>query len=131
MSRTTPSHRFLRSIALLAMLLPFLALSVIARGVMPDRAADGTMALVLCSDAGPVDVVIDLATGEVSQKPQSPKDARCDWAMAQADVALERPLPLPLRLADAGAVTPITAQILWRPGFDPRAIHARGPPTPL
>lgn len=131
MSINTPHRQILRRVAFLVMLLPFLALSFVAKGVMPDIAADGTMVLVLCSEDGPLNAVIDLATGEVSQKPQTTKDNRCDWAMGHADASLNPPLLLPVRFADAGPVTPITAHVLWRPGFDPRAIHARGPPAIL
>ncbi|MGB8814990.1 MAG: hypothetical protein WCC57_17565 [Paracoccaceae bacterium] len=123
--------RSLHTIAYLAMLLPFLGLATIARGVMPGVAPDGSMVLVLCSEDGPVEAVLDLATGEVTQKAPPPKDGRCDWAIAHGDVALQSPLGLPMMVANSGPIRQVTAQILWRPGFDPRGIYARGPPTLL
>lgn len=128
---TASLSAMLRVIAFLAMLLPFAGLSLMAKGVMPDMAPDGTMALVLCGQSGPTTALLDLTTGVVTQKPAPPADHRCDWAMGHADLAQNAPLSLPQRSAEAGRVSPTTAHILWRPGFDPRGIHARAPPVIL
>ncbi len=66
---------------------PFLLLSLIPPGVMPSRAADGTLVLVLCTGEGMVEQVIDLATGAPVEDAPT-KDRACDWACGQSVAAL-------------------------------------------
>lgn len=127
MARSFPPFS-LRQFGFLAMLLPFLALSLFAQGVMPGRAADGTVALVLCTPQGPVEMVIDLANGQPVRHPAT-TDERCKWAGAQPAVVLSEVQPIPRPSALVGQVSHATAHILWRPGFDPTGLHSRGPPA--
>lgn len=109
-----------------ALVLPFLLLSLIAPGYMPVRDADGTLRMVICANGGPVEVVMDLGTGEPVQS--APEDNRCDWAqMALAELAVAVPLPRPpLELLVLSA--PASLDDLWQPAHDPRGLYARGPP---
>ncbi len=116
-----------RRIALWLALLPFLALSLIAPGVMPARAADGTMVLVLCTPEGPQELIVDPGSGPDSHK----DDARCDWAQGQPGAPLDAaPASLPAMLT-AGRTASLAAHPLFRPAHDPRGIFARGPPALL
>lgn len=98
-----------RNVAGWVLLLPFLLLSLIPPGVMPDRAADGTMLLVLCTGDGPVEMLVDLATGEpVGKTPDGSDDKsnHCAWACGQMTMAGLSAPALPLagqspRRADA------------------------------
>ncbi len=118
-----------RTIGLWALLAPFLLLSLISPAVMPVRDADGTLTLVLCSGDGPVEMVIDLATGEPVDRPQPGAQDRCDWACGQMEViALLRPEasppPLVVRRADPPAATVLLARARIT-GLPP----ATGPPA--
>jgi hypothetical protein len=110
-------------------LLPFLGLSLLPQGVMPSRAADGTLTLTLCSGGGPVVVTIDLATGEPVAPGHGKVSQTCDWAMGQvaalvgADSVANGPLQV-LRPFDAAPET-----FAYRPAYDPRGLWARGPPA--
>ncbi len=120
----------LRLLAQMAMLLPFVFLSLFAPGVMPTRGADGTMQVVLCSPEGPVQVTIGPDGTPVPAREQ-PRDDRCDWAMNHADLALADQADLP---APAMIALPIARADLWaehRPAHDPRGLYARGPPARL
>lgn len=110
------------------MLLPFLALSLIAQGLMPGRAADGTIALVLCTPQGPLETVIDLVTGQPVRHPATTDD-RCQWAGAHPVFALPEVQPVSRASPLVGQVSLATAHVLWRPGFDAKGLHARGPPA--
>ncbi|NUB44629.1 DUF2946 family protein [Fertoebacter nigrum] len=110
-----------------ALLLPFVLMALLAPGVMPQRAADGQMMLVLCTPEGPSEMVIDLATGQPVPA-DAPQDGRCDWAMAQAAAVLPFDAPAtawPLVLARAEHAAGAS---LWRAGALPGAVTARGPP---
>lgn len=79
-----------RNVAGWVLLLPFLLLSLISPAVMPARAADGTMLLVLCTGDGPVEMLVDLATGQpVERAPDHGDDKtdHCAWACGQMAVA--------------------------------------------
>lgn len=79
-------HR-LRQMAMWAVLAPFLILSGIAPQVVPARAADGVMTMVLCGSHGPEQVLIDLTTGELVDQGTGQPDERCAWACARGVVA--------------------------------------------
>ncbi|ARO13523.1 hypothetical protein BVG79_00163 [Ketogulonicigenium robustum] len=86
--RRTPLH-YLRLIALWAMLLPFAAVSLVASGVMPARAANGAIILVICTGGGGM---VEMAFDPVTMQPiddsaddgTSSDQAHCYWAAAQA-----------------------------------------------
>jgi hypothetical protein len=127
MNRLTPNlwHNALHGMALWLMLLPFAALSLLAPGVMPGRAADGKVVLVLCTPDGPQEMSVDLG----GPTPDHPTDPRCAWAQAHvvADLGLGTSFPIL-----AGRVTraaPATSYQSFRPAHDPRGIFARGPPV--
>jgi hypothetical protein len=110
-------------------LVPFLGLSMLPQGVMPGRSADGTLTLTLCSGDGPVDVTIDLATGEPVAPGHGKVSQTCDWAMGQVaalvgDADAQSGPPLVLRPFDAPAET-----FAYTPAHDPRGLWARGPPS--
>ncbi|MFM7445781.1 MAG: hypothetical protein ACKO2N_18060 [Tabrizicola sp.] len=79
----------------LVLLLPFLVLTLVPAHVMPGRAADGTLTMVLCGDGIEQSVTIDLATGlPVEDAPAGPNE-RCDWAASQGAMAdLGHPAPV-------------------------------------
>lgn len=112
------------------MLLPFVVMSLLAPGVMPSRAADGAMQVVLCSPDGPVSVTIG-PDGQPQPAKQHPTDDRCDWAMNRADLGLGdvTDLPLPVVVALAFDLADLWAE--HRPAHDPRGLYARGPPANL
>jgi hypothetical protein len=127
--RPAPLHAFRSGLARLLLVLPFLVMALLPAGVMPGRAADGTLVMVLCTDAGPVEMVVDLATGAATETPASGSGAPpCDWAAAQAAVVLAQTVAMPgppgvIRRADAvlPSLPPIHAGA-------PQARFARGPP---
>lgn len=116
----------------LPVLLALVVLALLPPGVMPRVTADG-LAMVICSDAGAVVMVIDPTTGALTpEAPDSGKSgdrAICGWAMAQSLPDLVQPFALSAPTTVAHAVTPTTASVSWRPAYDPRGLYARGPPT--
>jgi hypothetical protein len=110
-------------------LLPFLGLSLLPQGVMPGRSAEGTLTLTLCSGDGPVDVTIDLATGEPLAPGHGKVSQTCDWAMGQvaALVGAEPVANGPLQVLRPFDTAPET--FAYRPAHDPRGLWARGPPS--
>jgi hypothetical protein len=115
-----PIRSWAVSLARWAMLVPFLALSLISPSVMPQIAADGSIALVLCSPDGAGTVEINLETGEpVDRQPSAALD--CDWAaghsaaaeLTHPQLAVHLTAPAPARLLAAGAsptISPKTAK---------------------
>jgi len=121
--------RRLRGIVLPALLLPFVLLSMIAPGVMPGRAPDGSMVLVLCTPDGPQEVALDARGQPVPADHKA--DPRCDWAQGQMTAAFgAAPGPTVINEIVSRAV-PATAFQSFRPAHDPRGIFARGPPVVL
>ena len=126
---TARAHSGLRRLCLWVLLAPFVLLSLLSPGVMPARAADGTLVLVLCSDGGTSEMVIDLATGQPVEQTDTGRSDRCDWAcgqMALADLALPIP-PAPVRLARPvePAAAPVSLSLAHATGLPP----ATGPPA--
>jgi hypothetical protein len=113
-----------RRIGILLMLLPFVLLSLVGQGVMPQRTAQG-ITLVLCSVDGLVEVTLDPATG--APVPGTP-DPHCDWSTAQVLALTALPAtfapPVTLRPVEPARETPV-----HRPAHDPRGLFARGPPA--
>ena len=112
------------------MVLPFLALSLIARGVMPDLGTEGQLVLVLCTADGPMEMTISSATGQQAPSGQG-DDPRCHWAQADMSLALLSTPELALLKSGAARVTPATQTTRWRPAYDPRGLWARAPPQIL
>lgn len=110
-------------------LAPFLLVSLIHPSVMPARAADGTLTMVLCSVDGPAEVTIDLATGEPVEKAPSDSPDHCDWACGQMTGAcLSRPALAPRASAVTRAEPPpqaVLLQVAAATGLPP----ATGPPS--
>jgi hypothetical protein len=110
------------------LLAPFLLTTLLAPGVMPHRADDGSLTVVLCSDGGPVEVRIDLATGQPLPADQHPDDKRCDWHMARDGAALAAaPLALTLAVVVTAIETPSSPLGLTLQTRQSRPF-ARGPP---
>ncbi len=111
------------------LLAPFLLLSLIHPSVMPARAADGTLTMVLCSVDGPDEVTIDLATGEVVDKAPSDGSDHCDWACGQmAGVVVTRP-EAPPRAIRVTRMAPPPAAALLRIAAATGLPPATGPPS--
>lgn len=113
----------LRRIGLVLMLLPFLALSLLAQGVMPDHGPGG-LRLVLCTADGPVEMVVDLG-----QAPEGQKPLKCDWAAGHGTTDLPGLTRQPTPPASAGRSLEAPAPAHLRAAFDPRGLFARGPPA--
>jgi hypothetical protein len=117
----------LQRLAVLAMLLPFLAGQVLPAGVMPGRPDDGILTLVLCTPNGPQEIQVDLGSGDDAPRPET---AACPWAMLHAVVLLPEVWPglaVPVILS-AGNFQPPTdtgAPVLSQVGP-----FARAPPLP-
>jgi len=119
-----------RLIAVWAMLLPFALASLVAQGVMPGKASDGTLTLIICSGDSFVEMVVDPVTMEPVSDNQDRDDQRaasgyCAWAAAhpvcaepvavaihgpvsQARAVLRPPSPTILRVAAATGLPPST-----------------------
>lgn len=107
-------------------LLAFVAASLLAKGVMPERAADGTVRMVICTGNGPAQISAPL--GNTDQ--DGPRDSRvpCAFALAQAAAALPEALPAlapPVSVARKIHSGVTTAEIAPRA---PRPFQARAPP---
>jgi hypothetical protein len=125
----------LATLALVLTLLPFLALSMVAQGVMPQQSATGTLTLVLCSPEGDRSVTLDLATGAEIATPatdhQSDRGRHpCAFATADAPALTGVPFVLPLpasvtfaaHLPQAGLPTLSVQRFLVSPPRGPPAI---------
>ena len=104
------------------MVLPFVALSLLPQGFMPDRDASGALVVVLCTPDGPINMV----TGEGEE---GASRAPCHWSLAHAAVLPVQPVTLPLPPQDATLALTASTADLWRPAYDPLGIWARGPPA--
>jgi len=125
----------LRALAFWALLAPFLLLSLLPSSAMPARAADGTLTMVLCTGDGPVEMAMDLATGQpVKPQPAKPppegKADHCDWASGQftADLTAAPSAVLALTLVSPRPQRPHRPHF-WRmplpPACHPRQDHPR------
>lgn len=127
-SASASLHHALRRMALAVLLLPFVLLTLLPAQVMPVRGSDG-LTLTLCTEAGPVDVVIDPATG--APLPAQPdQHERCAWASAQVAVALLSAPPL-LPWQAAEMALPRAIVDIHTPRAADLPLHLpRGPPLP-
>ena len=76
---------YLRLIALWAMILPFAATSLIAKGVMPTVSSGGVIMLVICTGDGMVEMAVDAVTMEPvtdtgKGNSPAPQTGPCAWA---------------------------------------------------
>lgn len=92
---TTFRGRYLRRLALWAMLSPFFLLSLLSQGVMPVPSDGGGLVMVICSGDGPVEVTIDPETGEPVRKSRRDASGVCAWAIAKPLVSLTTVADLP------------------------------------
>ncbi|PZR00735.1 MAG: hypothetical protein DI533_09420 [Cereibacter sphaeroides] len=89
----------IRCVALLAMLLPFMAVSALPQGFMPGRTESGLVTVVICTSDGPQEMLLDLG----DPQPQPMAEKTCAWALAQAAATLaELPALPPLSNVSAG-----------------------------
>ena len=126
-ARDLCQHCLLRAVSLW-LVVPFVLLSLVAKGYMPMQAADGGITMVICSGAGAVSVTIDPETGEAVPH-DAPEDGRCSWAQMALAAVLPEAAPALPPMALPRAMVPATPDDLWRPAFDPRGLFARGPPA--
>ncbi|WP_255435555.1 hypothetical protein [Paracoccus sp. S1E-3] len=86
-------RRQMRMLALWAMMLPFLGVSLIANGVMPSRGADGYVTFVICTGTGMVEMAFDpvtmepVETGGLADMPSDDDETAakaCAWSGMQA-----------------------------------------------
>ena len=131
-ARDLCQHCLLR-IASLWLVLPFVLLSLVAKGYMPMQAADGGITMVICSGAGTVSVMIDPATGQpqtgLKAAHDTPEDGRCSWAQMTLAAVLPDVAPALPPVSLSRSFVPVSPDDLWRPAFDPRGLFARGPPA--
>lgn len=117
----------MRGLCLWVLLAPFLMLSLLSPGVMPARAADGTMTLVLCADGATSEMVIDLATG---QPVENTPAERCDWACGLCALGLAGPLvPLPPVILTETRLDPPPVRLVLRAAQATGLPPATGPPA--
>ena len=124
--RTALKHR-IRGLCRWVLLVPFLMLSLLSPGVMPARGDDGTMVLVLCTDGGTSEMVIDLATGEpVETAPPN----RCDWACGLCGLGLAGPqVALPPVMLTETRLDPPPVRLILRTAQATGLPPATGPPA--
>lgn len=120
----------LRAVLVWALLAPFLFMSLLPAAAMPARAADGTLTMVLCTEDGPVEMVLDLATGQPAEKAPQGKTGHCDWScgLFAADLAPAPQAALAVVLAATRLAPPAPPAILAdaaATGLPP----ATGPPS--
>lgn len=116
---------FLRRIALLVMLLPFVIASSVPSGFMPHRSDAGAMTLVLCTADGPQEMTLDLGHPE----PRGAEHKSCPWALTQSAIALPGAtvvLAPPVALATAA---PLPAGSHLQAAILPGPRTARAPPA--
>jgi hypothetical protein len=105
------------------LVLPFVVLSLLPAGLMPARAADGTVMMVLCVGDRTVEVAVDLDGGADHEIAQT-----CDWAVHGAAAVIPDMVALPRPLAIA-PTEHLLAVAGIGPAHDPHGIMARGPPV--
>lgn len=123
--------RWLRQLLALALLLPFLAFSLVKPGTMLATDAQGHVMVVLCGDAAPVEMAVagDGTLIPVAEVPgHGLKHAACDWAphaqplLGPIAAALPALVQVPARLRHDDAPLASVLSRLWL------AAGARGPP---
>lgn len=126
--------RHVRLLALWTGLLPFLLASLVASGVMPQRAANGVVELVLCTGHGIEKVAFDPVTMEPgSDQDKGQKDTAepgyCLWAAGKPPLDLApptiiaQPLTVVRRAFSPNAATALA--VAWATGLPP----STGPPS--
>jgi hypothetical protein len=105
------------------LVLPFVVLSLLPAGLMPARAADGTVMMVLCVGDRTVEVAVDLDGGADHGIGQT-----CDWAVHGAALVMPDVVALPRPLAFV-PTEHLQAVAGMGPAHDPHGIMARGPPV--
>ncbi|WP_353620619.1 DUF2946 family protein [Paracoccus albus] len=89
-----------RSLLFWAMILPLTLASMIAAGVMPVRAANGTIMMVICDTTGMREVAVDAVTlqplsDQNQQGDESEEHKTCSWSAAHPHITLHRTAILP------------------------------------
>lgn len=80
--------RRLRGLALWAICAPFILLSFIPSGVMPIRAENGALMVVICDGDGMAEIAVDPVTLEPVKETPYQKGEPCAWALVQIPVDL-------------------------------------------
>ncbi|MFV0358895.1 hypothetical protein [Tropicimonas sp.] len=86
--------RLLHALAVWLLIAPFLLHSLIASTVMPTGSADGPV-LVICTGDGPLEMVLDPATGEPVRKRPDDSAGQCSWANGAVAMDLRPPVAAP------------------------------------
>lgn len=121
-------RKSLRSLVLLAMLLPFLMAALIARGVMPGLSAEGGFTVVLCTADGPVSHRLAADGGDAppagggAGHPCAHATAHAAFTLPAAILPPSRPFGAVARLGRAVAVLDAT------PASPRRSVMVGGPP---
>ena len=123
MVATRPDKTILQRLLGVLLVLPFVVLSLLPAGLMPARAADGTMVVVLCTGDGPVEMTVDLGHSKAPKMSQT-----CDWAVHGAAAVLPDLTAVP-RAVSFGPAMPVQTVAAMGPAHDPHGIMARGPPA--
>ncbi|WP_322893805.1 MULTISPECIES: hypothetical protein [unclassified Yoonia] len=129
-----PFDQTLRRLMLWLALLPFLALSLLGTGVMPERSDSGAIILVICTDAGMVEMAFDPVTMQPiddAGEDDLPDHDPCDWAAAQPAFALVVLPDLIVPVAFRASQTPPSASTIRMVAAATGLPPATGPPALL
>ncbi|AJE45191.1 DUF2946 family protein [Celeribacter indicus] len=103
-----------------AVLVPFFLLSAASNGLMLQKAPEG-IAVVICSGEGPLELRLDVKTGEPVEKQSPDRPKHCDWASLHLSAALP----------DVAAAPDIATASLAAPALFPSTILTAGQATGL
>ena len=121
-------RKYLRGLALWAMLVPFLMVALVARGVMPGRSAEGMLTVVLCTADSPVNHRIALDGGAPPPVGDG-ADHPCAHAQAHAAFTLPAAIVAPSRPVKGVALLGRVLAAGRAPEAAPRGmVMVRGPP---
>jgi hypothetical protein len=99
-------------------------------GLMPGRDASGQQILVLCSGKGPMQMVLDPATGKLRPaEPTSQGRVSCDWAGVQSCGLIPAATYVPMLTAHYETV--FSNEVIWLGARKVTSVRARGPPFPV
>jgi hypothetical protein len=126
---TRPSlEKAARALGNMLMLLPFLALPMVADGAMLKVTPHG-ITVELCSTDGPVMVELDPETGAPLAPAEETGREHCAWAAAQLAVVIPDPPGAAQQPAGRLRDTVFPALVAVTAGHPPLHAFARGPPT--
>ncbi len=94
-----------------SLVLPFVVLAALMGGLMPSVSADG-VSVVLCTGSGPLEIRVDLETGERIADPVAEESTHCPWGGASATAAVAVPVVFPWPVSTLGQRPPADANVL-------------------